>query len=109
MTARDLNILNEAIDRNLAASPESCAEMQEILLAQHYNSMIPARLPDDVKVAHKTGSITAVQHDSAIVYAPFGTWYLTILTDNLRNNRSGIKIVADLSRLIYDERRKMIK
>ena len=103
MTAHDLNVLNQAIDKNLAASPESCAEMRKILLAQKYNDMIPELLPDDVKVAHKTGSITGVRHDSAIIYADFGTWYLTILTDSLKDGNSGKKAIAELSLIIYEE------
>ena len=107
MTAHDLNVLNEAIDSNRAASRESCEEMRNILLAQRHNTMIPARLPDNVRVAHKTGGITGVRHDSAIVYAPFGTWYLTILTDNLKDEDAGVEAVADLSRFIYDECKKL--
>lgn len=107
MTAHDLNVLNEAIDRNRAASPESCEEMRSILLAQSHNTMIPAKLPGNVRVAHKTGSITGVRHDSGIVYAPFGTWYLTILTDNLKDGDAGVVAVAELSRFIYDECKKL--
>ena len=69
--------------------------------------MIPAKLPGDVRVAHKTGAITGVRHDSGIVYAPFGTWYLAILTDGLKDGDAGIEAVAELSRFIYDERKKL--
>ncbi len=107
MTARDLSILLDAIDNDRAGTPESCKAMREILLAQEYNTMIPALLPEDVRVAHKTGAITGVRHDSAIVYAPFGTWYLTILMDELEDGDKGIAAAAELSRFIYDERKKL--
>jgi hypothetical protein len=104
MTAGDLNRLNEAIDRDRAASQESCAAMRDILLRQEFNSGIPARLPAGVKVAHKTGSITGVRHDTGIVYAPFGTWYLTVLTDGLTNEGAGQAAIAELSKFVYDQR-----
>lgn len=107
MTAADLNRLNEAIDRGVAASPESCAAMREILLAQEHNLMIPAKLPQGVRVAHKTGSVTGVRHDTGIVYAPFGTWYLTVLTDGLADGDAGKAAIADLSRFVYDERQRI--
>lgn len=104
MTAADLNVLLEAIDRDLAASPESCRTMREVLLRQHYDSRIPAKLPDGVRVAHKTGTIDGVCHDSGIVYAPFGTWYLTVLMDGVRSEPDGSAAIAELSRFVYDLR-----
>lgn len=104
ITARDLNLLNAAIERGEAASASACDQMKEILLAQKLNEMIPAELPAGVRVAHKTGGISATRHDSGIVYAPFGTWYLTILVDGLADESAGESEVARLSRLVYDAR-----
>ena len=107
MRRRRGTTLMEAIDRDEAASDDSCAEMRRILLEQKHNDMLPARLPRGVRVAHKTGSITAVRNDTAIVYAPFGTYYLTILTDRLKRPEDGVRAIAELSKLIHDERAKL--
>ncbi|MFA6540675.1 MAG: serine hydrolase [Bacteroidota bacterium] len=78
-------------------------EMISILLQQKFNSMIPALLPQTVKVAHKTGSITNVQHDSGIVFLPDGRKYvLVVLSKNLKSNAEGQKAIAEISKLIYD-------
>ena len=77
-TARDLGVLLEAIEKRSAASPRSCAAMLDILSRQEFNTAIPAGLPPGTRVAHKTGSITGVLHDSAIVYlreADIDTWW----------------------------------
>jgi len=79
LTPNGLTRLMEVIENGEAASPESTAEMRRILLAQEYNDMIPRFLPDGVRVGHKTGSITGHRHDTAIVYAPDGTYFVTIL------------------------------
>lgn len=52
----------------------------EILKRQQFREKIPARLPDPEAVAHKTGELDGVRHDSAIVYHPRGPFCLTILT-----------------------------
>jgi len=103
-TARDLVAIFEAIETGRAASAESCAEMRRILLAQELNNVIPARLPEGVRVAHKTGAITGVRHDAGIVHAPFGTHYLALLSDGWKDAETGIATMAEFSRTIYDER-----
>jgi beta-lactamase class A len=66
-TAYDLMKIFEAIGTEKIISEKACAEMMTVLFDQHFNEIIPAQLPTNVKVAHKTGSITGVQHDSGIV------------------------------------------
>jgi beta-lactamase class A len=69
-TARDLATLLEAIETGRAASKASCDRMRDVLLHQEFNDEIPAGLPPGTPVAHKTGWITGVLHDAAIVYPP---------------------------------------
>lgn len=103
LTPNDLTALMRAIDTNEAASPESCETMFEVLAGQKYLDMIPAGVPEGVPTGNKTGSITGVRHDTAIVRAPFGHYYLTILMDGLEDGDAGKKAAADLSRLVYEE------
>ena len=55
VTANGLVKLLRVIAEGRAWSPEICAQMLEILLDQQFKSGIPAGLPGDVHVAHKTG------------------------------------------------------
>ena len=48
-------------------SVKSRQEMIGILKSQQFNEMIPAGLPAGTSVAHKTGRITGITHDAAIV------------------------------------------
>lgn len=102
-TARDLGILFERIANGTAVSPEMDSMMVEVLKDQYYRNVIPARLPDDVIVANKTGSITGVIHDSGIVYLPDGSSYvLVILSKDLPENRIGTETGAAVSEMIYN-------
>jgi beta-lactamase class A len=101
-TASDLAALLVAIERGTAASPAACRAMREVLLAQEFNDMIPAGVPPGTRVAHKTGSITAVLHDAAIVYPTDGAPYvLVVLTKGIPDEKIARALVADLSRLTY--------
>lgn len=102
-TAYDLMLLFENIASGKIVSEQSCREMTEILLDQKFNDMIPAGLPAGTKVAHKTGSITGIQHDSGFIILPDGRKYvLVILWTNLQDNAKAIKTGAKVSKMIYD-------
>ena len=102
-TAYDLMLIYEKIAEGKAVDKKSSHEMIKILSKQDHNNIIPAELPKDVKVAHKTGWITGVQHDSGIVILPDGRKYvLVLLSKNLQDESSAIKAMAHVSRMIYD-------
>ncbi|WP_154855507.1 serine hydrolase [Cyclobacterium xiamenense] len=99
-TALDMLQIMEAIARGKV---EGSREMVKILSDQYFKDLIPNLLPADVKIAHKTGSITGVQHDTAILELPNGTRYvLVILSKNLTDVPAGKEAIARMSRLIYD-------
>ena len=102
-TAGDLATLLVAIENGQVLSPSSSALMRDILLAQEFNEKIPAGLPPGTRVAHKTGEITAVSHDAAIVY-PTGRkpFVLTVLTRGIRDGKASSALIADISRLVYE-------
>jgi beta-lactamase class A len=102
-TARDLGMLLEAIERHTAASARACDTMLAILGRQEFNDEIPAGLPPGTRVAHKTGSITAVLHDAAIVYpAGHPPYVLVVLTRNIPDERVARTLIADLSRVVFE-------
>ena len=82
---------------------EKCFSAQELLLAQVHNSKIPAKLPKEVLVAHKTGSITEIDHDAAIIYPPKGPVYaLVVLTRGIKDQKEAEELIADISKIVYD-------
>ena len=102
-TSADLATLLAAIERGTLLSRESSAEMREVLLAQEFNEKIPAGLPPGTKVAHKTGEITAVSHDAAVIY-PEGRkpYVLVVLTKGIRESAASSTLIADISRLVWN-------
>jgi beta-lactamase class A len=101
-TARDLATVLAAIEQGKAASASSTQAMRNILLAQELNEEIPAGLPPGTPVAHKTGQITGVLHDAAIVYPPGRAPYiLVVLTSGIPDEKVARSLIVDLSRTVY--------
>jgi beta-lactamase class A len=100
--APDLAALLVAIEQRRAASPASCNEMLDILAHQEFNDEIPAGLPSGTRVAHKTGWITGVLHDAALVYPPGRRPYvLVVLTKGIPDEKVARQLIVDISRLIW--------
>lgn len=99
-TARALLSLMEAIAHGRAVDPDSSRQMLEILERQTINDAIPAGLPPSTRVAHKTGEITKIQHDAAIVFArrPF---VLVVLTRGLDNPKESTALIAEITRQLH--------
>jgi beta-lactamase class A len=79
-----------------------CDEIVEVLAGQEFTEMIPAGLPAGTRVAHKTGSITGIQHDGGIVYAlnspPF---VLVVLSRGAAEREAPRRVAADVARMAW--------
>lgn len=103
-TARGLLVIFDRIARGTVVSQAACTEMIEILTDQQHTDIIPAQLPDGVDVAHKTGWISGLRHDSGIVFVPEGpTYVLVLLSRDLSDVDAGGQALATISRYIFDE------
>ena len=99
-TAQGLEVLMTAIAHGKAVDAQSSQQMIAILEKQHFNEGIPAGLPAGTRVAHKTGEITRIHHDAAIVYAP-RPFVLVILVRGLAEQKDSSALMADITRLLY--------
>jgi beta-lactamase class A len=101
-TAYDLMLIFNQMAEGKIINQKACDDMIRILLDQKHNTLIPAFLPKEVKVAHKTGTITGVHHDSGIVFLPDGRKYtLVILSKKLEDEPGATVAMARVSEMIY--------
>jgi len=97
-TAGDMALFLEMVALRAAVSSEASQEMLDFMLAQQVNDRLPALLPPDTAIAHKTGDLPEVTHDVGIVYSPQATYVIAVLSE-----RAGeYEPIALLSRAVYD-------
>jgi beta-lactamase class A len=102
-SAKDLLVIYEKLAMGSLINPSTSNEMVEILKNQVYKDIIPKYLPDNVKVAHKTGWISGVRHDSGIVFLENGKKYvLILLSKNLDDDIEGAEFLAKISLEIFN-------
>ncbi len=103
-TARSfMNILVKLEKREIVSEQDS-DEMIKILLGQKFNEMIPAQLPADVRVAHKTGWTGKFYHDVGIIYPPNAKpIVLAILTSGFEKEEAAHPFVASLAKKVYGD------
>jgi beta-lactamase class A len=104
-TAQDLEIALHALVEGSTFQPDSARRMIEVLKAQEFNEKIPAYLPKGTPIAHKTGDITGVHHDAAIVFPPGEKPYiLVVLTEGFTDEAQADQAIAEISRVVWQER-----
>jgi beta-lactamase class A len=96
-----LMVLLDRIAHGRAVDAQSDAAMVEILKRQAFNDAIPAGLPAGTPVAHKTGNITRIHHDAAIVYAS-RPYVLVLLVRGIEDQKKSAALMSELSKAIYD-------
>lgn len=105
-SARSSTQMLKLIAEGKVVSQQACDEMIHVLLGQEFNESIPAPLPNDVKVAHKTGWSGDFFHDIGIIYPPHREPYiLSLFTHGFPENdeRQAHECMAKISKMIYEE------
>ena len=109
---RDMLKLLSLLQAGKFIDEETDRKILDIMLKCQTNSRIPAKLPNGVTVAHKTGTIDHLTNDCGIVYTDCGSYVLTLFYNgNLASEEEyegtswdafGTALLAQLSRDIYD-------
>lgn len=103
VTANGLLIALRMIAEERAISEDASRHMLDILHGQEFKRGIPAGLPDDARVAHKTGEISTVAHDAGIVYLPDREPYVVVILTEWEPSKSGRQdTIAKISRAVYE-------
>ncbi len=101
-TAREMARLCEAIEQGVGLSAAARDGMLDIMKRQKFNERIPAGLPENTDVAHKTGSLKGVRNDAGVVYAPAGPYTVAIFSKRLGDEKAGVQAIGDLSKIVWE-------
>jgi beta-lactamase class A len=99
-TAHGLMVLMEKLAQGQAVDRAADAKMVAILKGQKFRDAIPAGVPASVAVANKTGNITRIHHDAAIVFAP-RPYVLVVLVRGIEDQKKSAALIAAISKALY--------
>lgn len=103
VTAAGLCEALRQIEEGHSVSPAASQAMLDILHGQRFRSGIPAGLPEDARVAHKTGEISTVAHDAGIVYLDGRDAYVVVILTEWAPQAQGRQgTIARISRAVYE-------
>lgn len=101
-SAEDVGLILEELYLGQMVSFEASEEMINMLAKSQVNNRIPAKLPEGVKVAHKTGELEGVRNDAGIVFLEGNPYLIVMMTKNLKSIDEGIENEAEISKIVYD-------
>lgn len=101
-TARSLGAVMRAVASHEIFDASTSEAMIEVLSRQHFTGGVPAGVPEGVRVANKTGWITGIQHDAAIVFPPgHAPYVLVVLVRGHPDEDQGEAMTAELSEIVW--------
>ncbi len=83
-------------------SPSADREMLELLKQQTRRGKIPAGLPDNVVCANKTGELSDVENDVAIVFSPETDYIICVMSNDVPNTSKARNCIIDISKMVYN-------
>ncbi|MDN4494510.1 serine hydrolase [Ureibacillus aquaedulcis] len=101
-TARDMGTLYTAIYRKSLLSLEYSNLVIDILSRQRVYDSLKRYIVDDVKIAHKTGSLDTVEHDVGIVFSNKGDYIIGVFVTDHSNSEAAKGCIGKISMIVYE-------
>jgi len=99
-TPRAIGTFFTLLAKRQLISPAASDRMLARLGRQEINDRLPAALPDDVVVAHKTGNLPGLIHDAGIIYTPSGPRVVVAMTWD-SYDEDAVAFIANIGALVY--------
>jgi len=101
-TAKDMLTLVAAVQKGVVDNPELAAELKSILDDSAFEDRLPADLPADAKVFHKTGdAFGGGLHDVGFVEYQGRTYAVAMMTDHQGDSAKAKARMAEASRYLF--------
>ncbi|MBX6396022.1 MAG: serine hydrolase [Alicyclobacillaceae bacterium] len=100
-TAADMALYATKLYEFANQHPQTAAPLLDDLEHTEFNDRIPAKLPPDVRVAHKIGNWTDQWHDVGIVYLPGRPYVISLFSRDIDQDTAA-RVLSTVSRMVYD-------
>ncbi|NLW06907.1 MAG: serine hydrolase [Clostridia bacterium] len=99
-TAQDMGTYMQAILNFRDAHPELGERLLDYMSHTIWDQDgIPNRIPNEVPVAHKVGSLRQIANDVGIVFMQNRPYILAVMTDGFKD---GFAVIAEISEMVYN-------
>jgi beta-lactamase class A len=99
---RDMITLLRVFATNDQLAPTDQAALMQTLLGQQLRNKLPAGLPREAKLAHKTGDLPRIEHDAGIFFGSRRQLAVAVLTKELARPIDGVTLCRQVGELAYD-------
>lgn len=100
-TASDMALFFKKLYKKEVVSPSASEKLINLLSDSQLNNRIPAKLPKELKIAHKTGELPQIRHDAGIVFLDNNPYLIVLMSQNLTYEDTAIELLANISKDIY--------
>ena len=101
-TAQDMQHLFRQIYKGTLLSSEWNAVAIDILSRQRSHESLKRYIVDDVKMAHKTGGLDTVDHDTGIVFTKARDYFIGVFITEVSDNDKARQTIGAISRSVYE-------
>ena len=101
-TAGDIALILDRFYNGKFIGSKVSSECTEIMKKQKTKNRIPAKLPQDTNIAHKTGLERGICHDAGIVFTPKGDFLICVLTRHeYSNSHRSRELISNIAYVVY--------
>lgn len=100
-TAKDIGDYFEKLYNGRIVNRDYSIKMLQILVNQKLNDRIPKYLPQDLKIAHKTGELDTFKHDAGIVELKDNDYIIVVMTET-PDPQNAAEVTALISKDVFD-------
>lgn len=100
-SAADMDKIMQMIGRGELISPDACRFMLHVLNMQKDIESFKRYMPEGLIVAHKSGTLDKLEHETGIFWVDGNDYVLTIFTQNQESNSAARDFIGQLSLDIF--------
>lgn len=100
-TANDILIYYEKLYKKELVNGTRSEQMIELLAKQQLNDRVPKYLPENTKIAHKTGELGGVKHDAGIVFTDKGDFIIVLMSQS-KDPKAAAEREALVSKAVFE-------
>jgi beta-lactamase class A len=101
-TPADMSNFLQKLYQGQVVDATASAKIVQLMTTSHSKDRIPSLLPQELKIAHKTGELSRVRHDVGIIFLASNPYLIVMMSENLKGEDTAIDTMANISKVVYD-------